>query len=103
MPLLTLDVKFKLSTYDGELNVEKLDNWIKKIDLYCRVQNIMDEATRIQLDALRLSGTTLIWWESKMQVDLVQNGKVISSWDKFTKATRKQFYPLSYTQTTIIE
>jgi hypothetical protein len=82
---------------------EKLDNWIKQIEVYCRVQNIMDEATRIQLDSLQLSGTTLIWWESKMQVDLVQKGKVISSWDKFTKAIRKQFYPLAHTQTTMIK
>jgi hypothetical protein len=28
-PLLKLDVKFDLPTYDGELNAEKLDNWIK--------------------------------------------------------------------------
>jgi hypothetical protein len=73
-----LDVKFELSIYDGELNAEKLDNWIKKIEVYCRVQNIMDDTAKIQLVALRLSGTTLIWWESKMQVDLVQKGKVIS-------------------------
>jgi hypothetical protein len=39
----------------------------------------MDEATKIQLFSLRLSGTSLIWWESKMQVDIVQKGKVISS------------------------
>jgi hypothetical protein len=93
-PLLKLDVKFELPTYDGELNAEKLDNWIKQIEVYCRVQKIMDDTAKIQLASLRLSGTTLIWWESKMQVDLVQKGKVISSWDKFTKAIRKQFYPL---------
>jgi hypothetical protein len=45
----------------------------------------------------------LIWWESKTQVDLVQQGKVISSWDEFTAAIRKQFYPLAYVQTAIIE
>jgi hypothetical protein len=63
---------------------------------------MMDETEKIQLAALRLSGTTLIWWEIKTQVELVQKGKVISSWDKFTKAIRKQFYPLAYTQMTII-
>jgi hypothetical protein len=62
----------------------------------------MDEAAKIQLTALRLSGIVLIWWESKMQVDLVQKGKVISSWNKFTKDIRKQFYPLTHTHTTII-
>jgi hypothetical protein len=87
----------------GELNVKKLDNWIKKIEVYCRVQKIMDDTAKIQLDALQLSGTTLIWWESKMQVDLVKKGKLVSSWDKFTKYIRKKFYPLAYTQMTIIE
>jgi hypothetical protein len=63
----------------------------------------MDEIGKIQLVSLRISCTTLIWWEIKMQFNLVQKGKVISSWDKFTKAIRKQFYPLAYTQTTITE
>ena len=80
MPLLKLYVKFDFPKYDGELNVEKLDNWIKQIeDLYCRVQKFMDDTSKIQIFALRLSGTTLIWWESKTQVDLVHKGKVISS------------------------
>jgi hypothetical protein len=38
-----------------------------------------------------------------MQVDLVQKGKVISSWDKFTKAIKNQFYPLAYMQMIMIE
>jgi hypothetical protein len=63
----------------------------------------MDGTANIQLVSLRISGTTLILWESKTQVDLVQKGKVIFSWDKFTKAIRKQFYPLAYTQMKIIE
>jgi hypothetical protein len=38
-----------------------------------------------------------------MQVDMVQKGKVISSWDKFTKAIRKQLYPLAHTHMEMIE
>ena len=30
-PLLKVDVKFNLPIYDGELNEENLDNWVKKI------------------------------------------------------------------------
>ena len=29
LPYLKLDIKFELPTYNGELNVEKLDDWIK--------------------------------------------------------------------------
>ena len=35
--LIKLDVKFDLSICDGELNAEKLDNWIRQIDVYSRV------------------------------------------------------------------
>ena len=36
-PLIKLDVKFDLPIYDGELNAENLNNWIRQIDVYCRV------------------------------------------------------------------
>ena len=86
---MKLDVKFELPIYDGEMNLEKLDNWIKQLEVYCRIQNIYDEKTKIQLATLRMGGTTLIWWESKTQLDLKQKGKVISSWSKFLNALQK--------------
>ena len=33
-PLLKLDVKFELPMYNGEINVEKLDNWICQLEVY---------------------------------------------------------------------
>ena len=33
--LIKLDIKFDLPIYDGELNAEKLDNWIRQVDVYC--------------------------------------------------------------------
>lgn len=56
-----IDVKFNLPIYDGELNAEKLDNWIRQIDVYCRVQNIDSDKRKIQLASLCLGGTTLVW------------------------------------------
>jgi hypothetical protein len=38
MPLLKLDVKFELPIYDGEVNAEKINNWIRKMEVYCSVQ-----------------------------------------------------------------
>ena len=60
--LIKLDVKFDLPIYDGELNAEKLDNWIRQIDVYCRVQNIDSDKSKIQLASLHLGGTALVWW-----------------------------------------
>lgn len=64
-PLLKLDVNFELPVYDGEMNPEKLDNWVKKLEVYFHIQNITDDKTKIQLATLRMGGTALIWWESK--------------------------------------
>ena len=34
MPYFKLDVKFELSIYNGDLDAEKLDNWIKQLEVY---------------------------------------------------------------------
>ena len=40
MPYFKLDVKFELPIYNGYVDTEKLDNWIKQLEVYCRVQGI---------------------------------------------------------------
>jgi hypothetical protein len=60
MPLLKPYVKFELPIYDGEVYAERLDNWVRQMEVYCSVQQIKDKATQIKLASLRLAGTTLI-------------------------------------------
>jgi hypothetical protein len=66
-PLLKLDVKFDLPMFNGDANPEKLDNWIRQVEVYCRVQQIDEEEVKVQLASLRLEGTALVWWERKLQ------------------------------------
>jgi hypothetical protein len=82
--------------YNGEVNAEKLDNWIFQIEVYCRIQRIQDDETNIQLASLRLESATLIWWEAKTQEDMKKHGKVLSSWNDFIVAIKRQIYPLAY-------
>ena len=103
MPLLKLDVKIELPMYDGEINVERLDNWIRQMEVYCSVQQIKDEATQIKLASLRLAGTTLIWWKSKLKNGTQQVGNVFPSSKVFVSTLRKQFYPLGYKENALIE
>ena len=35
---LKLDVKFEMPMYKGQVNAEKLDNWICQLEVYCRIQ-----------------------------------------------------------------
>ena len=96
--LIKLDVKFSLPIYDGELNAEKLDNWTRQIDVYCRVKNIDSDKRKFQLASLCLGGTALVWWEDRTQADMKRHGKTISVWSEFVSAIKKKFYPLAYMQ-----
>jgi hypothetical protein len=84
--------------YNGEVNAEKLDNWIRQIEVYCRIQKIQDDETKIRLSSLRLDSVALIWWESKTQEDMKKHGKILTSWNDFIVAIKRQFYPLAYMQ-----
>jgi hypothetical protein len=64
--VLKLEVNFALPMFNGDVNPEKLDNWIRWVEVYCRVQHIVEEEVKVQLDFLWLEGTPLIWWESKL-------------------------------------
>jgi hypothetical protein len=73
------------------------------MEVYCSVQQIKYEPTQIKLASLRLSCTTLIWWQSKLQNDTQQVGNVFPSWQVFISEFRKQFYPLGYIEKYLIE
>jgi hypothetical protein len=82
--------------YNGEVNVEELDNWIRQIEVYCRIQRNQDDETKIHLASLRLDSATLIWWEAKTQEDMKKHVKSLSSWNDFIVALKRQFYSLAY-------
>ena len=46
-PLLKLDIKFELPIYNGEVNTEKLDNWIRQLKVYYRIQNLQEDDIKI--------------------------------------------------------
>ena len=45
--LFKLDVKFEFPMFNGEVNAEKLDNWIRKLEVYLRIHNLQDDDTKI--------------------------------------------------------
>jgi hypothetical protein len=65
-PLLNINVKFSLPMFNAIVNPKKLDNWIRWVEVYCRVHHIDEEEVKVQLDSLQLEGTTLVWWERKL-------------------------------------
>jgi hypothetical protein len=89
MLLLKLDVRFQLCTYDGELDAEKIDNWVRQLEVYCKIQKIVNDETKIQLASLKMGGMSLIWWERRTRDDLKKSGKTISSWNDFVIALKQ--------------
>ena len=79
--------------FNGEVNVEKIDKWIRQLEVYFRIQNFHDDDTKIQLASLRTEGATLVWWESKTKEEIKKHGKIILSWYDFITAIKQKFYP----------
>ena len=52
MPQLNLDIKFELPMYNGQLNAEKLENWICQSQVYCTIQKFTGDNIKIQLASL---------------------------------------------------
>jgi hypothetical protein len=96
-------VRFELPMYDGEVNAERIDNWVRQMEVYCSVQQIKYEATQIKLTSLRLAGTTLIRWQSKLKNGTQQVGNVFPSWKVFVSTLKNQFNPLGYKEKDLIE
>ena len=65
-PFFKLDVKFDPPMYNGESNAENLNNWVRQIEIYCRIQQIEEDEAKIRLASVRPSGTALVWWERKL-------------------------------------
>jgi len=100
--LIKLDVKFDSPIYDGELNAERFDNWIRQIYVYSRVQNIDSDKSNIQMASLHLGVTSLVWWEGRTEADMKRHGKTISIYSEFVSAIKKRFYPLAYMKQAMI-
>ena len=82
--------------FNGEVNAENLDNWIRQLEVYLRIQNLQDDDTKIQLASFRMEGATLDWWEAKTKEEIKKNGKIILSWTDFITEIKQHFYPLAH-------
>ena len=71
--------------------------------MYCQVQQIEEEEVKIQLTSLWLEGTTLVWWERKLQKGGKQVGNLLSSWSDCIFYLCNQFYPLGYVKISMMD
>ena len=74
--------------FNGEVNADKLDNWILQLEVYLRIQNLQDDDTKIQLDSLRMEDAALVWWEAKTPEEIKKHGNIIILWFDFIAAIK---------------
>ena len=60
IPLLKLEIKYNFPMSNGEVNAEKLDYWVRKIEVYCRIQKLEGDEAKIHLASLRLGGNAIV-------------------------------------------
>lgn len=82
-PFFNLDEKFDLSMYNGECSAEKLNNWIRQIEVYYQIQEITEDEAKVQLASLWLSGITLVWWERKLYKASKKLDNLLPFWSNF--------------------
>ena len=60
---LKIDFKVEILVYDGSINVEKLDDWIERMEMYFTLYGYSSKEKIVFL-TLKLSGNALTWWKS---------------------------------------
>ncbi|KAM1507545.1 hypothetical protein TB2_016611 [Malus domestica] len=88
---LNIDFKVNIPIYKGDIDPEKLDNWIDVLETYYTVYKYSN-AQKIKFASLKLSSHALTWWTSYQRRYNVSD----LTWKNFKILLRKQFYPVGY-------
>jgi hypothetical protein len=86
-----LEAKIEIPEYRGELDGEKLDAWLDKLESYFSLYGFND-LQRLTFVRVKMESHALIWWNAYVQSRGFQN----LAWDGFKTLVRKQFYPVGY-------
>ena len=89
---LKVDFKVDISLYDGSVDVDKLDDWIERLETYFTVYDYKS-SHKINFAVLKLSKHALVWWKAFRRQ---KRHRGALSWKEFKAAIRKKFYPIGY-------
>lgn len=80
---LKLEVKFDLKSFGRDTNIEKLNQWLKQLEVFLKVQKVEYVWEKIEIIEPKLERSAFIWWEAYFNT--IKNGDEfsISSWRSF--------------------
>jgi len=91
-----VEAKVEIPTFGGEVDAEKVNNWLKQLKVYFQIHGVVNDVDKISFSKLNMSGHALVWWESHLETLNHEHLSKISSWNGFKELLRDQFYPLGY-------
>eukprot|EP01018_Ginkgo_biloba_P039053 Gb_05300 [translate_table: standard] len=95
--LIQIDTKIKLVPFDGSIDAEKVDAWIRDLEVYFESQGFADDQ-RCLFAKLKLTKHSLLWWDSLCSRRAKAGLDPISVWADMKEQIRKKFYPMDHKQ-----
>jgi hypothetical protein len=87
--------KVDIPVYEGNLDVEKLLDWIRALDTYFDYEDV-EEDKKVKHVVTRLKGHATLWWD-ELQADRRCKGKQkIKIWDRMIANMKAKFIPKDY-------
>ena len=85
---LKIDFKLDIKDFDESIDVEKLDDWIDRLETYFTLYQFSGEE-KLAYSTIKLSKHALTWWKSyKRQSDRAK------SWRELKRVMKVTFYPV---------
>ena len=81
---MKLEVKIEIPEYRGELNGEKLDAWLDKLESYFSLYGFND-LQQLTFVWVKMESYALVWWNSCVESCGIQS----LTWDGFKTLVRK--------------
>ncbi|OMO60967.1 hypothetical protein CCACVL1_23781 [Corchorus capsularis] len=84
-----MEVRIEIPIYDGELDPEKLNRWIKQLEVYFSTKPYTNQQ-KISFARLRLGNHAVTWWESFNSGLEAEGMAPIQTWQEFTASIKNQ-------------
>ena len=91
-----LEAKVDITTYCGEVDEAKLNNWLKQLKVYFQMHGVVNDVDIIYFARINMGWYALVWWESYVETLSHEHLSEVSSWIEFKNLLRDKFYPLGY-------
>jgi hypothetical protein len=90
-----VEEKIEIPMYDGQINVEVLNSWLKQLEVYFGLYQIQ-ETQQISFSHLKMTKHALLWWESYVDALRIGKNPMVMKWEDFKALLKSQFYPIGY-------